>query len=241
LVKQLAAKLQRPYFLISGDSNLEAPDLVGMTVPWGDSKWQDGQLTAAIRVPGAVICLDEPSVCRPGSLFVFQNVLQNRVLTIRETGEVVPVAPGVLFFTTDNTNGRGGGMRRGYTDTNRLNAATIDRFGIWVKMTWLPADKETAVLVARTGCTKALAAELVKAANLTRAACTNGLLSEGLGLRRLIAWAELLTDGTDPLEAFEHAVINTLGEVDQEPMRQQCAIMLDVKRIKMLANNFAAP
>ena len=45
-----------------------------------------------------------------------------------ETGARVPVASGVVFIATDNTNGTGGGARRGFTDTNRLNTAFLDRF-----------------------------------------------------------------------------------------------------------------
>lgn len=231
---QLAATLQRPFVLISGDANMEANELVGMTVPWGEKHWQDGQLTAAIRVPGTIICLDEPSVCRPGVLFVFQNLLQNRVLTIKETGEQVPVAPGVLFMCTDNTNGRGGGNRRGYTDTNRLNAATIDRFGAWLKVDFLEPAKEAKALASRSGCSLNLARALVEAAGLTRQAVTRGDLSEALTMRRLVAWAELLMDGIKPDEAFASSVLNTLPEVDVVPMKQQCSIMLDFNKVALL-------
>jgi hypothetical protein len=95
---QLAARLGRPFALVSCDSGTDAATLVGMTVPGKDGgvTWQDGQLTRAIQTPGCVICIDEPSVARPGALFVLQNILANRVLFIAETGRRVPVAPGVL-------------------------------------------------------------------------------------------------------------------------------------------------
>ncbi len=140
---QIAARTRRPFALISCDNGTDAATLVGMTVPdaSGGVTWQDGQLTRAIQTPGCVICLDEPSVARPGALFVLQNVLANRQLFIAETGRRVSVAKGVLFLATSNTNGTGGGARRGYTDTNRLNAAFLDRFGVRVKIDYLPSDK----------------------------------------------------------------------------------------------------
>ena len=156
---QLAAVTGRPAALISCDNGTDAATLVGMTVPdaAGGVTWQDGQLTRAIKTPGCVVCLDEPSVARPGALFVMQNVLANRQLFIAETGARVCVASGVVFVATDNTNGTGGGARKGYTDTNRLNAAFLDRFGVRVKVDYLPADREADVIVGYTGCTVELA------------------------------------------------------------------------------------
>jgi cobaltochelatase CobS len=205
LAQQIAARTGRPFALISCDNGTDAATLVGMTVPdaAGGVSWQDGQLTRAIRTPGCVICLDEPSVARPGALFVLQNVLANRVLYVSETGARIPVASGVIFLATDNTNGTGGGARKGYTDTNRLNAAFLDRFGVRVKIDYLPKASEIAVLVAYTGCTPELADLLVTGAAVTRAAADDQTLSHGIGLRRLLSWAELLTDGIDPETAFK--------------------------------------
>jgi MoxR-like ATPase len=226
---QLAARLGRPFALVSCDSGTDAATLVGMTVPGKDGgvTWQDGQLTRAIQTPGCVICIDEPSVARPGALFVLQNVLANRVLYIAETGRRVPVAPGCLFVACDNTAGLGGGARRGYTDTNRLNGAFLDRFAARVAFNWLPAADEARVLVSYTGCTLALATLLVGAATTTRAAADAQDLTAGIGLRRLFAWAELLSDGIDPETAFVSAVLNAAPEADHETLRQQCALTID--------------
>ena len=227
--QQLAARTGRPFALISCDTGTDASTLVGMTVPdaSGGVTWQDGQLTRAIQTPGCVICLDEPSVARPGALFVMQNVLANRMLFIAETGRRVCVAPGVLFLTTDNTNGTGGGARKGYTDTNRLNAAFLDRFGVRVRVDYLPADREADVICAYTGCTVELAQLLVSAATVTRAAADNQQLSHGIGLRRLLAWSELLQDGIDAEYAFQSAVLNCAAEQDVETLREQCLLAYD--------------
>jgi MoxR-like ATPase len=227
--QQLAARTGRPFALISCDTGTDASTLVGMTVPSADGgvTWQDGQLTRAIQTPGCVICLDEPSIARPGALFVMQNVLANRMLFIAETGRRICVAPGVLFITTDNTNGTGGGARKGYTDTNRLNAAFLDRFGVRVKVDYLPADREADVICAYTGCTPELANLLVSAATVTRAAADNQQLSHGIGLRRLLAWSELLQDGIDAEYAFQSAVLNCAAEQDVETLREQCLLAYD--------------
>lgn len=231
--QQLAAKTGRPLALISCDNGTDAATLVGMTVPdpSGGVTWQDGQLTRAIRTPGCVICIDEPSLARPGALFVMQNVLQYRTLFIAETGERVKVAPGVIFIAADNTNGTGGGARKGYTDTNRLNAAFLDRFGPRVKFDYLPQNKEADLIAGYTGCTLELAKLLVSAATVTRAAANDQTLSSGIGLRRLLSWAELLTDGIKPAEAFEAAVLNCAVEQDVETLREQCLLAYDANNV----------
>ena len=241
--QQLAARTGRPFALISCDTGTDASTLVGMTVPDanGGVTWQDGQLTRAIQTPGCVICLDEPSVARPGALFVMQNVLANRQLFIAETGRRVCVAAGVLFLTTDNTNGTGGGARKGYTDTNRLNAAFLDRFGVRVKVDYLPADQEASVIVAYTGCPVELANLLVSAATVTRAAADNQTLSHGIGLRRLLAWAELLLDGIDAEYAFQSAILNCAAEQDVETLREQCLLAYDRTAVANALNPGVTP
>jgi MoxR-like ATPase len=237
--QQLAARTGRPFALISCDAGTDGATLTGMTVPdaSGGVSWQDGQLTKAIKTPGCVICLDEPSVARSGALFVFQNVLEHRQLFIAETGAKIPVASGVLFIATDNTNGTGGGARRGYTDTNRLNAAFLDRFGVFVKFDYMPKDKERTALCSYVpGCTVELAELLISAASVTRAAADDQTLSAGIGLRRLLSWAELLVDGIDPETAFQSAVLNCTPEQDVETLREQCLLAYDREAVARALN-----
>ena len=204
-------------------------ELIGQRLPDGNGgwAWQDGQLLAAIRRPGMVILIDEVAVARSSALFVFQHVLQFREIYIRETGERIPVAPGVWFLGADNTNGTGGGARRGYTDTNRINRATIDRFGPMVEISYLPEAQEIAVLSARSGCKPALAKLLIDAAALTLTIAASGNLVAPIGLRQLIAWAEMLTDGIEFEIATNLAVMNKATEADVETLRQQLLVAID--------------
>jgi cobaltochelatase CobS len=165
-------------------------------------------------------------------LFVLQNVLEDRKLFLDETGERVTVAPSVIFSATDNTNGTGGGSRKGYTDTNRLNHAFLDRLSVRVKFDYMAPDSEARVIVAKTGCTSELARLLVSAATVTRAAANDATLSHGIGLRRLFAWAELLTDGIAAADAFEMAILNCAAEQDVEALREQCLLAYDAANVK---------
>lgn len=230
--QQVAAHWGRSFVRISCDDQTEAATLVGMTVPdkEGGAKWQDGQLTAAIRRPGTVILIDEPSVARPGALFVLQAVLDaDRKIHIAETGEVVRVAPDVVFVLADNTNGTGD-VTGAYEATRRLNRAFLDRAGITVRFDYMGQQEEARALVARTGCDKKLAVELVRFAALTRQKAAKGDVSHPIGIRRLIALAELMTDGIGPDLAYQMAVIETAPFDDQEPLRQMFAA--DFKKAK---------
>jgi len=220
--KQIAARWGRSFVRISCDDQTEAAMLTGMTVPANDggTKWQDGQLTAAIRKPGTVVLIDEPSVARPGALFVLQAVLDSdRTLHIAETGEVVQVAPDVVFIIADNTNGTGDATGQ-YEATRRLNRAFLDRAGATIRFDYMDPTEEAKALTARTGCKRPLAAKLAKFAALTRREADGGNVAHPVGFRRLVSIAELITDGVDAHQAYQIAVIETAPHDDREPLRQ---------------------
>lgn len=234
--KQIAAQFGRPYARISCTETTEAETLVGMTVPDsanGGVKWQDGQLTAAIRKPGTVVHIDEMTVARPGALFVLQSIMDDeRALFIAETGEYVPMAPGVLVIVTDNTNGTGD-TTGAYESTRIMNRATLDRLAVTVKLDFMPVTEEAGALAQRTGCNRKLALILSKFAALTRKDADVGKVSHGVTLRRLIALADLLTVGVDPDAAFQMSVIETAPHDDREPLRQLWTA--EVKKADLLA------
>ena len=62
---------------------------------------------------------------------------------------------------------------------------------------------------------------------LTRAGASNGAVTDGISLRRLFAWAEMLSDGIDAETAFRTAVLNAASEQDRETLRQQCLLAYD--------------
>lgn len=240
--KQVAARWGRRFTRISCDDQTEAATLVGMTVPDkdGGSAWQDGQLAAAIRVPGNVILIDEPSMARPGALFVLQSVLDDdRRLHVAETGEVIPVAPDVLFLLADNTNGTGD-ITGQYEATRRLNRATLDRCAIFVMFDYLDPAAETNVIHARTGLNKKAAAMLAKFAAITRAEAQGGEVSHGIGLRRLMSLADALAVGADPSVAFQLSVIEGAPYDDKEPLRQLWTGSVDTKALAAASSGRAA-
>lgn len=220
--QQLAARLGREFFTIACDDQTDSTTILGMTVPTaeGGTEWQDGALTAAIRKPGAVILIDEPTAARPGALMVFQSLLASRKLHIPYTGEVVSLAPDAIVFAADNTNATGDQTGRYEGAGRQLNYATADRFSSFVEFAYMPAADEARAIAARSGCTGAVADQLVKFANLTRVKFSEGTLSHPIGLRKLVYMAEQITDGAGAAFAFAGAMLNGSAPEDIERLRQ---------------------
>lgn len=241
--QQIAAHLKRPFVRISCTAQTDAPTLVGMTAPavGGGTEWRDGQLTAAIRTAGAVILIDEPSTARPGALYVLQAVLDSRELYIEETGEVVPVADGVVFVMADNTNGTGDATGQ-YVASNQMSRATLDRMAATAVIGYLDPATEARVIVAKTGAPQALADLLVTFANMTRQETAKGELPHAIGLRRLMAWSRLLQDGVAATEAAELAFLNTASPDEVEKLRQLLATHASPSLVRdALQNKARAP
>lgn len=238
--QQLCAHLKRPYVRISCHSQTDGQTLVGMTAPaaGGGTEWKDGQLTAAMRIPGAIVLIDEPSVARPGAMYALQAVLDSRELHIEETGEVVKAADGVLFILADNTNGSGDTTGQ-YGASHELTEAQRDRPGITIRVDYLPADIEAKVLSAKTGCHMQLASLLVGYATATRQKAKAGDLPAGIGLRRLMSWAELISDGVNPTAAAEGAFLDRMSPERAEVLRQLLVTHCNVGQVRDAARGKA--
>ncbi len=226
--EQVAAQQHRPFVRISCHEQTDGPTLVGMTVPDGSGgvRWQDGQLTRAIRRPGTLILIDEPSTARAGAMMILQAVLEPAgKIHIEATGEVVRRAPGVSFIFADNSAGHGDETGQ-YEAVRRMNRATLDRMAATILIDYLPRQAETKVLMDRTGLAQPEAARLVAFACLTRDAASKGTLTHGVGLRRLISWAEAITDGIPVRLAFDTCVLNGSAPDDREGLRQLATVHL---------------
>ena len=215
--QQLAAFYGREFIRISCDDQTEAPVLVGMPTLTG---WKDGQLSAAIRKPGAVILIDEPTAARAGALMMLHAVLDDdRALHVQDTGEVIPVAPDVMFILADNTNGTHDPSGQ-YEGTRIMNRATLDRCSMTVAFGYMDEATEAKAIQHRAKCPSRLAAHLAKLAALTRVKAQSGELRTALGMRRLVALAECMRKGAGASFAFSVCVLNTSTPDDAERLRQ---------------------
>ena len=219
-IEQVAARLGRPFVVISCSEETELPALIGTLVPHnGGVIFKYGTLTRAMQIAGAIILLDEVDTLRTGVAIGLNSILENREITIPETGERVCCADGVLFVGAGNSNGRGDTSGR-YGGVNEQNAATMSRFRNMVGVSYLTPAKEAKLLQGRTSCPAALAKLLVGAANVTRNAVSGGTLSDGMSFRALQSWAENLVDGHEPARAARLALLNQASVEEGEVLRQ---------------------
>lgn len=210
-VSQLAARLQRRLFRVNFDEALERADFIGgNTIENSNVVWKPGVITQAIRHPGAIILLDEIGFARAQSLAVLHSLCErspHRSITIAETGERVRVAPHVVFFGADNSNGHGDSSGN-FAGVREQNTAFLDRFSFTLRFEYLPAADETALIAKRTGLSYAATEHLVRFVSVAREKAKAGILTQPPSLRQLFAWARAVKRGVPVRTAFNNAIVN---------------------------------
>jgi MoxR-like ATPase len=167
-------------------------------------------------------------------MMLLQGLMDDaRAIVIPETGERVALAPGTRIVLADNTSGTGDTSGQ-YTDTAPLNRATLDRLAVTVRIGYLDAARETQALAARSRCAPELATLLVAYATQTRRQAESGALTHGIGLRRLVALAELLSDGLPLADAIRACIIDTAPPADHEALSALSLSALDAAEIARL-------
>ena len=132
-IDQFAAKLKYPYYRIPLSGEVRDVTLLGSVQLYGDgkggteSKWQDGELTRALRGP-AIVNLSELNAAGPEVLFALHSLLDRHKKLELPNGEVISLRDDCYIFGTMNPT-----SLRDYSGTQTLNKAFADRWVIWDK------------------------------------------------------------------------------------------------------------
>ena len=132
-IEQFAAKLKYPYYRIPLSGEVRDVTLLGSVQLYGDgkggteSKWQDGELTRALRGP-AIVNLSELNAAGPEVLFALHSLLDRHKKLELPNGEVIELRDDCFIFGTMNPT-----SLRDYSGTQSLNKAFADRWVIWEK------------------------------------------------------------------------------------------------------------
>ena len=132
-IEQFAAKLKYPYYRIPLSGEVRDVTLLGSVQLYGDgkggteSRWQDGELTRALRGP-AIINLSELNAAGPEVLFALHSLLDRHKKLELPNGEVIELRDDTFIFGTMNPT-----SLRDYAGTQSLNKAFADRWVIWDK------------------------------------------------------------------------------------------------------------
>ena len=146
-LEQFAATLATPYYRIPLTGEVRDITLIGSIKLHGDgmggteSRWEDGDITRALRGP-AIVNLSELNAAGAETLFALHGLLDRHRALELPTGEMVRLRDDVRIFGTLNPTDL-----RDYAGTQTLNKAFADRWIIWEKE--FPGEEDLALMLAR--------------------------------------------------------------------------------------------
>ncbi len=202
-VEAMAARLRRPLVTVACNDETSAHDLIGRwLVKGGDTVWQDGPVTRAVRA-GAVLYLDEVAEAREDVIVVLHPLADHRrQLHIDRLDLTLTAAPGFLLVASFNP-----GYRRGLRE---LKPSTRQRF-VALDFDYPTEGVEAEIVAAESGVEPALAKRLVAVASKVRKLEELGL-TETVSTRLLVTAGKLIVAGVPPRRACAVAIVGPLTD-----------------------------
>lgn len=208
-IEHMAWQLKRPLITVSCHDDLTAADLVGRyLITNNETVWVDGPLARAVR-NGAICYLDEVVEARRDTTVVIHPLADDRrMLPMEKHGELLQAPPEFLLAMSYNP---------GYQSVlKELKHSTRQRF-VAIEFQYPTAALEEKIIRTETGADAAIAAALVRLAQMTRNLKGNGL-DEGASTRLLVHAAKLIARGILPAAACHGAITEALSD-DPEMLR----------------------
>ena len=202
-VEHMAAVLKRPLYTVACHDDLTAADLVGRhLIGNGDTYWQDGPLTRAVR-EGAICYLDEVVEARKDTTVVLHPLSDSRrILPIDRTGETLNAPDNFMLVVSYNP---------GYQNMMKgMKPSTRQRF-VSLRFDFPKPELEQQILIRETSIKPALAEQLVRLGNALRN-LKDFDIEESASTRLLIYTACLIRDGFPAREACAAALIEPLSD-----------------------------
>ncbi len=202
-VEHMAARLGRPLVTVAANDDTSAVDLLGRyLVRGGDTVWQDGPVTRAVR-QGAILYIDEVAEARPDVVVVLHALTDHRRrLTVDRTDEELVAPPEFMLIVSYNP-GYQGGMKE-------LKPSTRQRF-LGLAFDYPAPDVETEIVCGETDVDPRTARLLVGLAGRLRELQDLGL-TERPSTRLLVGAARLILAGVEPREACQAALVEPLTD-----------------------------
>ncbi|MFA5938925.1 MAG: CbbQ/NirQ/NorQ/GpvN family protein [Sinimarinibacterium sp.] len=202
-VEAMAARLGRPLITVSCHEDLTAADLLGrFQLTGGDTVWQDGPLTRAVRT-GAICYLDEVIEARMDTTVVIHALTDHRrELNLDRRNEVLSAPLEFMLVVSYNP---------GYQSVLKdLKPSTRQRM-VAIELTFPAPEIERKVILMETGLDEKRTEDLVRLAQAIRQ-LDMPQLPEVCSTRTLIAAAALIKSGLDPIKAVNAAIVRPLSD-----------------------------
>jgi MoxR-like ATPase len=224
-IEQFAALIELPYYRIPLTGEVRDITLIGSTKLHGDgkggteSRWEDGDITRALRGP-ALVNLSELNAAGAETLFALHGLLDRYQAIDLPNGENVELRDDVRLFGTMNPTDL-----RDYAGTQTLNKAFADRWVIWHKR--FPNAEQLRTMITMRYPTLAdpfveaiarLAGEINESFEQTDAGTrVETPMSLRGTLDRLPTGLQMFSDSDDPLRrSWEEFVLPHVDEYDQD-------------------------
>ena len=216
-VEFMAERLQLPLITVACNDETSAADLVGRwLVRGGDTIWQDGPATRAVR-QGGILYLDEVAEAREDVVVLLHPLTDHRrQLFVDRNDEVLTAPPPFMVTASFNP-----GYRRGLKE---LKPSTRQRF-VTLHFDYPPEDAEAEVLEGETGIAPKQARRLVAWAKKVRSQEALGL-AETVSTRLLVMAARLMASGLAPRAACQVTLVQPL--TDDPPTARALQDLVDL-------------
>ena len=204
-VEAMAAKVERPLVTVACHDDTTATDLLGRyLVEGGDTVWQDGPLTRALR-QGAILYLDEIVEAREDVVVVLHSLADHRrQIYLDRLNETLTAPAEFMLVISFNP-----GYQRGFKE---LKPSTRQRF-VGLSFQYPEPEIEAEIVARESGIDLAMAKRLVAFAGKVRNLQEFGL--SATASTRLLAHAgRLMHTGMPPRTACHVGVIEPLTDDD---------------------------
>ena len=204
-VEAMAAKVERPLVTVACHDDTTATDLLGRyLVEGGDTVWQDGPLTRALR-QGAILYLDEIVEAREDVVVVLHSLADHRrQIYLDRLNETLTAPAEFMLVISFNP-----GYQRGFKE---LKPSTRQRF-VGLSFQYPEPEIEAEIVAQESGIDLAMAKRLVAFAGKVRNLQEFGL--SATASTRLLAHAgRLMHTGMSPRTACHVGVIEPLTDDD---------------------------
>lgn len=205
-VEHMAAQIGRPLITVSCNEDTSAADLLGrFLIKNGDTVWQDGPVTRAVR-EGSFLYLDEIAEAREDVVVVLHSLCDHRrEIHLDRLNQTVTAAAGFQLVVSFNPGYQGG--------LKDLKPSTRQRF-VSLEFAYPEQKVESEIIAKESNCSPSIADKLSALAVQIRS-LDDLTLRETVSTRLLIHAATLIHAGLDPRVACHTCIANALSD-DQE-------------------------
>ncbi len=209
LVAELAGL---PMWEINCSLQTSVYDLFGRYIGLGKENWVDGQIVSWAR-HGGILYLDEANMMKQDIATRLNPLLDTRghmVLTEKDN-EIIPRHPFAYVVISMNP------FSSEFAGTKPLNAAFRRRMSVWINFDYLSvgktiSPKEVKLVEEKGKVTEDIATKIVQVGAELRRQYKSGDIPYGPSVGDMINWAQLVSDGSEPVIAAEETIVTMTSD-----------------------------